>query len=125
MARLRFNGLLQEAGLDPRDVSVILHTPQPQKLRRLLPVMVKDRADLFDAYQAVHSGQAERTMKNRPFIASFVWQPPGRQTFAGLFRMLSAELRPTTEIYSDPRFAELETVFGATDTAPESRSRSR
>lgn len=118
MARLRFNALLQEVGLNPRDVSVILHTPTPPKLRRLLPVIVKDRPDLFTAYQSVHSATAERALKNRPFVASFVWQPPGRQTFAGLFRILSSEVRSTKEIYSDPRFAELETVFGATDTAP-------
>lgn len=118
MASLRFNSLLEEAGVDPREVSMILHTPTPPRLRQGLPLMVHDRPDLFLAYQSVHSDPATAALRKRPFAASFVWQPPGRQTFAGLFRILSYMRRPTREIYADPRFSEMEDLYGATDTAP-------
>lgn len=118
MARLRFNALLENLGLDLREVAVVLHTPQPPKLRALLPFVVRDRPELFAAYQSVHSLTAERTLLRRRYMASFVRHPSGRQTFAGLFRIISAVERPTIEIYADPRFGELERVYGATDTAP-------
>lgn len=118
MARLRFNALLEAEGLHPERVAIILHTPQPRKLRALLPVIVRDRPDLFAAYQSVHSRPAEKTLLQRDFMASFVRHPSGRHTFAGLFRITSAQELPAAEVFGDERFDELEDVYGASDTAP-------
>ena len=113
-----FNGLLETCGLRPQDVSVILHTPKPRKLHRVLPWLASERPDLFDAYQSVHSTNAESTLRNRPFAAAFVSDGKGGMCFVGLYDVAAAEYLPTSEIYADPRFAELEELYGATDTAP-------
>ncbi|GGD45796.1 hypothetical protein GCM10011358_31840 [Sinisalibacter lacisalsi] len=118
MARLRFNALLEAEGLDADRVAIVLHTPQPAKLRALLPVIVHDRPELFAAYQSVHSEPATKTLLRRDFMASFIRHPSGRQTFAGLFRITDARDLPTAEIYGDEWFNELEDVYGASDTAP-------
>lgn len=97
---------------------MILHTTRLPRLRRWLPYIAAERHDLFDAYQSVHSPGAEATLANRSFAVSFVRVSDRVLGFVGLYRILSAEERPTTEIYADPRFSELETDFGATDTAP-------
>lgn len=118
MGQLRFNDLLTGVAVDPHRVAIVLHTPQPPKLRALLPVMVRDRPDLFAAYQSVHSSSAEKTLARRDMMASFVRHPSGRHTFAGLYRITAAEDLATKDIYADPRFDELEAAYGATDTAP-------
>jgi len=115
---LRFNLLLEAEGLDPANVSVILHTTNQQPLRRMLPWIAAERPDLFDAYQSVHSRQAEATLGKRPYTASFVPLREGKLVFVGLYLIAGIEDLPTVELYGDPRFGELETKFGAADTAP-------
>lgn len=53
---MKFNMLLRDAGLDPKQVSVILHTTQLQPWRRLLPRVVGERPDLFRAYRSNDAG---------------------------------------------------------------------
>lgn len=118
MARLGFNALLQAESLDAERVAIVLHTPQPPKIRALLPMIVRDRPDLFAAYQSVHSDPATKTLLRRDFMASFVRHPNGRQVFAGLFRITDARDLTAVEIYGDARFHELEEVYGASDTSP-------
>lgn len=115
----RFNLLLRDAGLDPAEVSVILHSTTLPVLRRWLPFIAAERPDLFAAYQSVHSTTAEAILRRRPRVASFVPLPHRRMAFAGLYRIAATEERATAEIYADPRFAELEQVYGASDTSPE------
>lgn len=116
---MRFNLLLREAGLDPASTAIILHTPKPPRLRMWLPYIAAERHDLFEAYQSVHSPGVEATLANRTHAASFVRLADGTQCLAGVYRIASSDNRATREIYADPRFAELETHFGATDTAPQ------
>ncbi|MEI6097987.1 MAG: hypothetical protein WCS20_06755 [Alphaproteobacteria bacterium] len=115
---MKFNEKLREAGLDPSEVSAILHLTALEPLRSKLPLMVDQYPDLFDAYQSVHSRQAAATLSNRRFAASFVPYAPRVMIFAGLFEITGKQDLPVTEIYADPRFARLERDFGATDTAP-------
>lgn len=119
MAKFRFNSLLEEAGLRPEDVSVILHTTNLQPLRRMLPHIVVERPELFEAYQSVHSDQATATLLGRQYAASFVPAENGKMTFAGLYRIAGAAKRSVGEIYNDERYGVLEVEYGATDTAPQ------
>jgi hypothetical protein len=109
---------LREAGLDPSEVSVILHLTALEPLRSKFPVLVDQYPDLFDAYQSVHSRQAAATLSNRRYAASFVPFAPKGMVFAGLFEITGKQDLPVTEIYADPKFVRLEREFGATDTAP-------
>ncbi|WP_165905272.1 GIY-YIG nuclease family protein [Rhodovulum euryhalinum] len=107
------------AGLDPSDVSVILHTTNLRPLRRMLQYLAAERRDLFDAYQAVHSDQATSTLRGRELVATFLPFEEGRLLFEGVYGIAAAEERPTAEIYANPAYRELEEVFGATDTGPD------
>lgn len=115
---MKFNLLLRDSGFEPVDVSVILHTTNLHPLRSLLPRIVADHPDLFDAYQTVHAPAATTSLLARPFAVSFVPLPGKRMVFAGLFQVKSTGEHPVSDIYSDPRFARLETEFGAIDTGP-------
>lgn len=115
---MRFNLLLSDAGLRVEDVSIILHSTNLHPFREMLPQMVADRPDLFDAYQSVHSESAAAVLRNRPLVASFVPLQHRRMVFAGLWRIVQIRDLPTHQIYSDPRYAELEQNYGASDTAP-------
>ncbi|EEW24449.1 GIY-YIG nuclease family protein [Rhodobacter ferrooxidans] len=115
---MKFNLLLRDGGFDPAQVSVILHTTNLHPFRALLPVVVADHPDLFDAYQSVHSRSATAILLARPFAASFVPLTGRRMVFAGLFAVRPEGEFPVEDIYADPRFARLEKEFGATDTGP-------
>ncbi len=117
MSVFRLNTVLEDEGISPGDVSLILHTTTIPRLRRLLPHLAGERPELFEAYNSVHSAQATATLLNRPFAATFVRIENGNLLFVGLGKVSAVEL-PKAEIYSDPRFEELEFVFGATDTSP-------
>ena len=118
MGGLGFNTLLKAEGIEPGDVSVILHSTNLQPLRRMLPWIVAERPDLFEAYQSVHSLPAEAALKRRPFAASFVPVSGKRYAFAGMFSVDDVRELPMAEIYGDFRFEELASLFGASDTAP-------
>jgi hypothetical protein len=115
---MKFNLLLRDSGFDPAQVSMIVHSTNLQPFRDLLPQIVADHTDLFDAYQSVHSQAATSILLGRPFAASFVPLPGRRMVFAGLFHVQSTGAHPVEEIYADPRFARLEQEFGCTDTGP-------
>ncbi len=115
---LTFSTLLRADGIDPSDVSLIFHKTKLQPLRRMLPWIVHQRPDLFEAYQAVHSTPAERTLSRRKFCASFVPMDDNTMMLAGVFHIKSHDTLACSQIYSDPRYLELEESFGATDTGP-------
>jgi hypothetical protein len=115
---MKFNLLLRDCGYDPAQVSIVLHTTNLHPFRALLPQIVADHPDLFDAYQSVHSQTATAILTGRPYAVSFVPLPGRRMAFAGLFQVQSTGEHPVKSIYADPRFARLETEFGATDTGP-------
>lgn len=113
-----FSALLDHADLRAADVTYLFHTTTLPVLRRMLPWLAAERHDLFEAYQSVHSVTAERTLANRPFVASFVPIGQDDMAFVALYRISRMEERPTATIYADPRFTELERDYGASDTAP-------
>lgn len=116
---MRLNNVFLESGLDPCDVSLVFHTTRLQPLRRMLPWMVNQRPDLFEAYQSVHSTPAEKTLSGRRYFASFVPIGEREMLLAGVFEILSSKVGLPQDIYADPRFSELGIAFGASDTAPE------
>ncbi|WP_299841810.1 GIY-YIG nuclease family protein [uncultured Roseovarius sp.] len=110
--------LLKAEGLDPADVSLVFHKTKLQPFRRMLPWLVRQRADLFEAYQAVHSTPAENTLKKRRFCASFVPLDEHLMMFVGVYCIAGFKELPTSFIYADRRYSELEETYGATDTGP-------
>ena len=115
---LYVNTLLRAEGIDPEDCSVILHVTNLEPLRRMLPWIVGERPELFDAYQSVHNRQAAATLRARSYALSFVPVSRRTMTLAGLYRIERVEDLPAATVYSDPRFAELESEYGASDISP-------
>lgn len=116
---MRLSAFLDEAGVARADVTLLMHNTPREPLRSQMPWLAAHRPDLFAAYQAVHNDKVSATIAARPLLASFAATAAGRQLFLGLFRILSAELRPRAEIYADPRFAELARDFGGRDVGPQ------
>ena len=115
---MQFNMLLRDAGIDPTQVSIILHLTKLEPLRFFLPTLVEQHPELFEAYQGVHSIPAGAALANRPLAASFVPIGPTQMVFAGLFDVTGYQDRAVAEIYADPRMVRLMQDFGATDIDP-------
>ena len=100
--------LVTTAGLTPSDCSAIFHKTALQPFRRMLPWIVHNRPDLFDAYQSVHSANAALALARRPFALSFVPVDPQQMLFAGIYAVEGWEDVPRDTVYADARFAELD-----------------
>lgn len=109
---LVFNDFLIKAGLAPEDVAIMLHTPREPKLSRLLPWIVGQRPELFEAYQSSHGKRATATLRRRAYVASFVGLGDGTLVLAGIYRNAGVREREMSEIRSDPVAAELIADFG-------------
>lgn len=112
------NDLFHLQGVSPEDVSLIFHMTQAQPFRDMLPYLARERRDLLDAYQAVHSDRAAASLKKRPLAATFLPLRGDRMLFEGLYRVSSFAQRTTKEIYANPAYAEIEQVYGDVATAP-------
>ncbi|MEZ5771881.1 MAG: hypothetical protein R3D61_09745 [Defluviimonas denitrificans] len=97
-----FNSALSEAGVAPETVAIILHKTNLPRFRQVLPWLVENRPDLFDAYQSVHSDSATSTLRRRDHAASFVPNGSGTLVFAGLYCKIAAELVPTAGLFRPP-----------------------
>jgi len=84
---LVLNTLLDSAGLTPADTLVARHTPKERALRRVMPWMVAERADLFAVFQALQAESFEKAMTRAKFMASFLENGPKSAIFAGLYRI--------------------------------------
>ena len=114
---MQFNQLLRAEGVLPEDVTILLHNTRAQPLRRLLASMVFERADVFDAYQSVHSEQAAATLRGRPWAARFVPVDDRRMMYVGLYAVNDLGLRPKQEIYCHPGLIAVAREYGDPVTA--------
>lgn len=84
MSLLKFNSLLEAAGLDPADVILLRH--QEQQVRGGLTAyqLWRDDKENFDLYQSQQS-KTGRKIFGQPWWASFVATPTGETMFVGLY----------------------------------------
>ena len=99
---MRFNLLLRDAGIDPKETTLVVHRPRAPILRRSLLAINVERPDLFEAFQSRHSKAAEPTLKSRPYLASFVEAVGKGFVFVGLYRVRSVTEMPTRDLAADP-----------------------
>lgn len=85
---LRFNMLLEEAGISPADVRLLRH--QPKVGGRALIDVWRGERDQFEAYQAVQP-VTKRAHFTRPYWASFIGTWDGRTVFVGLYAVGAPE----------------------------------
>jgi hypothetical protein len=111
--------VLALAGLDPRTVNVMLHSPKERELRMMLPHLAGERRALVEAYQATHNRPAETSLrKGRPWVAAFVMQSDDRvqgrapMLFMGLYENRGCTDRPAADILAQPDICELRDTYG-------------
>lgn len=109
MSALSFNDLLAMAGVAPREVNVILHSPVSRDFAKALPALCLSCPDVLTTFQATHSQGAERALLSaRPLVASFVRidgnaaEGHSRLLFAGMFEKRGSRMRRYSEIVDEP-----------------------
>lgn len=83
---LTFNDLLELVAIDPKRVIALRHRPSERKLRRVLPWLAAEHAEVFNAYQQTQRPTVEKAFLTVDHVAAFIGQEPGRATFVGLYR---------------------------------------
>lgn len=96
----------------------MLHNTTAKPLREMLPHLALERRELFDPYLSVHSDQAGAALKNRAHVAVFLPMRGRRYLFEGLYQVKGWQMTPTREIYSNPAFREISTMYGDSASDP-------
>ena len=83
-----FQDILVKHGIDPTKVLAVRHKlNQWPKLDRLMPWLVENEPDLFNAVQSwQHGKKAEASFKNVEYIAAFLGLESGRAVFVGVYK---------------------------------------
>lgn len=104
--------LLRAEGIDPRGVAIVLHTPGAEAaLNRLVPMALVQSPKLFETYQRTHPMPAERTLRRRPFVASFLGRAEAEMIFVGLYRITAQETWNEEDFAADPGFRAYSALF--------------
>lgn len=107
---MELNDLLIKKGIDPAQVIVMRHRPVEKELRRILPWLVHERPELFNAYQRHHNGSQERSLASltgKGWLAAFIGLRPSEAVFAGLYRIQGAREVTHDEFWAIPQNAKL------------------
>jgi hypothetical protein len=109
---MQFNDLLRSEGIDPKDVIVLRHHPKERKLRDVLPWLVGENHDLFNAYQQTQGKVVEKAMLSAKFVASFIGDRAGRAVFVGLYKIKDHTPLSLKQYWEEPLNVELKTRYG-------------
>jgi hypothetical protein len=104
---MQFNDLLAMAGLDPKEVAVMLHTPSQAFQKQVLMALADDAPDLFEFYHDNHQRNAEATLKNRKFAGSFIVGEASESRFVGLYAVEGWQFQTAAELDGSPERKEL------------------
>src|SRR6478735_6612620 len=66
------------------------HRPFEKPLRKVLPWLVHEQAEIFNAYQQKHHGRTESALEKlagNGWLASFIGLASGQAVYAGLYRI--------------------------------------
>jgi hypothetical protein len=102
---MTINDLLLKQDIDPANVIVMRHRPNEPGLRKVLPWLVHEKPDVFNAYQQKHGPRVEAAMEKllgAGYVASFVGLKPGQAVFAGLYRIQGAKPVNSREYWAMP-----------------------
>jgi hypothetical protein len=100
------NELLRGKGIDPHEVLVFRHRPEPE-LNKVFKLLAADRPDLFNAYQQTHGEKVEKAMTKAGYVASFIGHEPGRALFVGLYKIGKSEPLTHAQYWQVPAYIEL------------------
>ena len=115
---MQFNDLLSDEHIDPKDVMVFRHRPREPKLRKVLPWLVDEKPEVFNAYQQTQGKIVEKAMLRAKFVASFIGHEAGKAVFVGLYRVNGYRSLSFRQFWKQPALVELKTKYemgGMTD----------
>ena len=107
---MEFNDLLGD--IDPNDVIVFRHRPKEPKLRKILPWLVEEKPDIFNAYQQTQGPKVEKAMLQAKYVASFIGHKAGKAIFVGLFKNNGHKPLSYNQQWRTPALVELKTKYG-------------
>ncbi len=84
-----FKDILRIADIDPDakdNVVLIRHRPFEPNLAKVMPWLISERPELFEAYHSV-PGRPEKALSRARYLASFLGLRPGTAHFVGLYRI--------------------------------------
>ncbi len=100
---MEFNDLLKQENFDLKSVLVLRHTPKEPELLKVMPWLISERPEVFNAYQQTQSPKVEKKFLKAEYVASFFGHEPGKAVFVGLYKKLGetpkshAQLRKISE----------------------------
>jgi hypothetical protein len=108
---MKFNDLLVNSKIDPREVMVFRHRPREPELNRVFPWLAAERPAVFNAYQQTHGARVERALKKASYVASFVGHVPGKALFVGLYSVGASKPLTRAAYWRVPAYKEMK-AFG-------------
>lgn len=118
---LNLNDLLVGESIDPRSVLVLRHRPIEPEFNRVLPWLVDERPDIFNAYQQIQGGQLEsvmESMKGNGYVASFIRHEAGQALFIGLYSIAGSKSLTNKQFWKIPANIEMRELYGIKHTRP-------
>lgn len=115
---MQLNDLLVSEGFDPKEVIVFRHRPKEPKLRRVLPWLVDENHEVFNAYQQTQGPVVEKAMQRAKFVASFIGHEAGKALFVGLYQVNGYKPLSFDQYWRIPANSELRAKYelvGMTD----------
>lgn len=107
MAELTFLDMMQKHGIDPATTLVMRHRPEQPSLARVLPWLVDEHPEAFNAYQSTQYPRQQKQFEKAEFLASFLAMNAGEAVFVGFYRMASPELYSRKRAMADRAFMKL------------------
>jgi hypothetical protein len=124
-AVMNLNDLLRSKNIDPALVLVLRHRPEEPQLNKVLPWLMAELPDLFNAYQQTQGDKLERVMQAMVgigYIASFIRYEAGKALFVGLYSIERAKPLAYAEYWAIPENVELKEKYGMRGFTGEKRS---
>lgn len=116
---MNLNDLLISETFDPKQILVLRHRPQESELKKWLPWLAAEKADVFNAYQQTQGEKLQRVMQGLTgmgYVASFIGHEPGKALFVGLYSIASSKPITYEEYWEIPAAVELK-AYGQKDTS--------
>lgn len=101
------NDLLEKAGIEPKKVLVMRHSPTEPELKSVMPRLIAERRDLFEAYQHTQSLRTSRSMVKVEYVVSCLGRGSDIATFVGLYTLGEHREITPNEFWENPLHQEL------------------
>lgn len=107
---MNLNDLLVGKNINPRDVIIMRHCPEPG-LRKVLPWLAAEKSDVFNAYQSTHGEKVETALKKAKYVASFIGHKAKKAMFIGLYEIKGNRPLTYEQYWRIPAYIEMKS-FG-------------